>query len=63
MAMDPDEPRKTVVHEIGQTLSALSVDEIDARIALLRSEIERLDSARRAKAAGRAAADAFFKFS
>lgn len=48
-------------HEIGQPLDALSVAEFDARIALLRAEIERLETARDAKAASLAAADAFFK--
>ncbi len=52
---------KTVSHEIGQPLDALSVAEFDARIALLRAEIERLEQARAAKAASLAAADAFFK--
>ncbi|CAN2532143.1 hypothetical+protein [Methylocapsa aurea] len=48
-------------HEIGQQLDTLSVAEFDARIALLRAEIERLEQARAAKAASLAAADAFFK--
>ncbi|WP_400767291.1 DUF1192 domain-containing protein [Methylosinus sporium] len=67
MRDDEDRPRsgpgsgKTVSHEIGQPLDALSVAEFDARIALLRAEIERLEQARAAKAASLAAADAFFK--
>jgi uncharacterized small protein (DUF1192 family) len=67
MRDDDDRPRagpgsgKTASHEIGQPLDALSVAEFDARIALLRAEIERLEQARAAKAASLAAADAFFK--
>ncbi|WP_166141845.1 DUF1192 domain-containing protein [Methylosinus sp. RM1] len=67
MTEQDDRPRsgpgsgKTASHEIGQPLDALSVAEFDARIALLRDEIERLERARAAKAASRAAADAFFK--
>lgn len=64
MARDDDDPlapvRKTV-HEIGQPLDALSVDELDERVALLREEIARLEQARAAKQASRAAADLFFK--
>ncbi|MBG0810941.1 DUF1192 domain-containing protein [Methylosinus sp. H3A] len=52
---------EAVSHQLGQPLDALSVAEFDARIALLRAEIERLETARAAKAASLAAADAFFK--
>lgn len=56
------EPRpRPKSHEIGQDLSLLSVDELDERMAMLRAEIARLDEARTAKLASRAAADAFFK--
>ena len=48
-------------HEIGQKLDLLSVHELDERIETLKAEIERLRAARDAKAASRAAADAFFK--
>ena len=54
-------PRKKTTHRIGQTLDALSVDELDERIALLREEIARLETARGAKQASRAAADSFFR--
>lgn len=59
--IDDDRPRKKTVHDIGQDLSLLSVEELDARIALLRTEIERLESAATMKRATRAAADKFFK--
>lgn len=48
-------------HELGQSLDALSIAEIDERIALLRSEIERLEVQRASKEASRLAANAFFK--
>lgn len=48
-------------HEIGQSLDALSVDELEERIALLRAEIERLDQAMTVKKASRAAADSVFR--
>jgi uncharacterized small protein (DUF1192 family) len=58
---DEDRPRKTVAHEIGQDLSMLSVEELTARIALLRGEIDRLEAALAKKRASRDAADSFFK--
>lgn len=54
-------PKKKTAHEIGQPLDALSVDELDDRIALLMEEIARLEQARTAKEASRKAADSFFK--
>jgi uncharacterized small protein (DUF1192 family) len=48
-------------HHIGQPLDTLSVAEFDERILLLREEIERLETARRAKEASLRAADTFFK--
>ena len=62
MAREDDElPRKAVAHEIGQDVSLLSVEELTGRIALLRSEIERLEQAAAKKRASRDAADSFFK--
>jgi uncharacterized small protein (DUF1192 family) len=58
---DDDRPRKKVSHEIGQDLSLLSVDELNERIALLSSEIERLRAAALKKAASKDAANSFFK--
>ncbi len=49
------------VHEIGQKLDALSSSELAERIRLLITEIERLETAIRARDATRAAADAAFK--
>lgn len=65
MARDEEElfaPKTTPArHELGQPLDALSVDELSERIALLRTEIARLEAARENKSASRTAADAFFR--
>ncbi|WP_448034605.1 DUF1192 domain-containing protein [Bradyrhizobium liaoningense] len=62
MAMeDDDRPRKKITHEIGQDLSLLSVEELTERVALLKSEIARLEEAATRKRASRDAADHFFK--
>ena len=65
MALDPfaDEqvrPRAQA-HEMGQDLSALSIEELDERVALLEAEIARLKEARVRKEASRDAASAFFR--
>jgi uncharacterized small protein (DUF1192 family) len=58
---DDDKPRKKITHELGQDLSLLSVEELSERIALLNSEIERLQQAVNRKRASKDAADSFFK--
>jgi uncharacterized small protein (DUF1192 family) len=58
---DDDKPRKKVSHEIGQDLSLLSVEELSERVALLTSEIERLQAAITRKRASKDAASSFFK--
>ncbi len=58
---DDDRPRKKVTHEIGQDLSLLSVEELTERIALLNSEIARLEAAAAKKRASKEAASSFFK--
>ena len=58
---DDDKPRKKVTHDIGQDLSLLSVEELAERIALMNSEIERLQQAMVKKRASKDAADRFFK--
>ncbi len=58
---DDDKPMKKVSHEIGQDLAMLSVEELAARIALLNTEIQRLQSTMALKRATRDAADRFFK--
>jgi uncharacterized small protein (DUF1192 family) len=62
MPMDEDDrPRKKISHEIGQDLSLLSLEELNERIALLTSEIERLKEVASKKRASKDAADSFFK--
>jgi uncharacterized small protein (DUF1192 family) len=58
---EDDKPKKKIAHEIGQDLSLLSVDELAARVALMRDEIARLEADMTQKRAKRAAADQFFK--
>lgn len=58
---DDDRPRKKVTHEIGQELALLSVEELEARIALMREEIARLEADMARKKTSRNAADQFFK--
>jgi uncharacterized small protein (DUF1192 family) len=58
---DEDRPRKAAAHEIGQDLSLLSVEELTARITLLRGEIDRLEAALTKKRASRDAANSIFK--
>ena len=58
---DDDKPRKKITHEIGQDLSLLSVEELTERIALMNSEIERLQQAAAKKRASKDAANNFFK--
>ena len=61
-AMDEDDrPKKKIAHEIGQDLTLLSVAELNARIALMREEIARLEADIQNKQASRSAADQFFK--
>jgi len=61
-AFDEDEkPKKKVVHEIGQDLTLLSVEELRARVQLLHDEINRLEADIAGKRASRSAADQFFK--
>jgi uncharacterized small protein (DUF1192 family) len=62
MALFDDEPlKKPKPHEIGQDLSLLSVGELTERIALLRSEIERLEAELKTKGATKTAAESLFR--
>ena len=54
-------PKAPVAHEIGQNIDDLSAPELAERIALLRSEIDRLERAIEARQATRAAAASIFK--
>ena len=54
-------PKARLTHEIGQNLDDLSAPELAERIALLRSEIHRLEKAIESRQATRAAAHSVFK--
>jgi uncharacterized small protein (DUF1192 family) len=58
---DDDRPRKKITHDIGQDLSLLSVEELTERVALLKTEIARLEEATTKKRASRDAANSIFK--
>jgi uncharacterized small protein (DUF1192 family) len=58
---DDDRPKKKISHEIGQELALLSVEELAARVQLMRDEIARLETDMVKKRASRSAADQFFK--
>ena len=58
---EDDRPKKKPVHEIGQDLALLSVEELSDRISLLNDEVVRLRAALEKKCASRSAADQFFK--
>ncbi|ABR61489.1 DUF1192 family protein [Sinorhizobium medicae] len=58
---DEDQAKKKTEHEIGSDLSLLSVDELNARIALLTQEIARLEAEMNRKSASRSAAESLFR--
>ena len=59
--LDDDRPRPKPIPKAGENLADLSIDELKERIALYRSEIERLERDIEAKEKHRQAADSFFK--
>ena len=54
-------PKKKAAHVLGEDLAALSLHELDERIALLRAEIVRIEAAIASKKASASIADTFFK--
>jgi uncharacterized small protein (DUF1192 family) len=60
--MDEEEIRKPKGHEVGMVLDAMSVEELQERIAMLEAEIVRLRAAIDARKQTRSAADSLFKF-
>lgn len=61
MSMTDETPQKRSAPAAGDDLSLLSIDEIEARIALFRAEIERLQGELERKRRSRDAADAVFR--
>jgi uncharacterized small protein (DUF1192 family) len=62
MAIEEERARpKPPAHTVGQDLSALSLDELSERVAVLKEEIARIEAAIDAKRASAAAADAVFR--
>ncbi len=59
--LEDDRPRSKKPHEMGEDISSLSVHELGERIALLETEIKRLEKARVARQATKSAAEGFFK--
>jgi len=59
--MDWDEPKPKRTISVGEDLSMLSVGELEARIAALEAEIERVRGEIETKKARAAAADQLFK--
>lgn len=58
---DEEAPKRKAVHEIGEDLSKLSLDELAERVAMLKAEIERIEEAAAAKKASADVAASFFK--
>jgi uncharacterized small protein (DUF1192 family) len=59
--IEEDLPRPKRDYAIGQKLDELSLEDIEAAIALLKAEITRLETARTRKAGHMSAAEALFK--
>jgi len=59
--LDDNEPRPRPKAQPGENLADLSIDELKARIALYREEIERLEREIEKKEKHLKAADAFFR--
>ncbi len=59
--MEEDQrPRRAIVHEIGHNVDDLSVHELEERVALLQTEIDRLQAARTRKQQALNAAGSIF---
>lgn len=58
---DEEKPVKKTSHDIGADLSMLSVDELRARVGLLKDEIARIETEIAAKSSSRSTAESLFK--
>jgi uncharacterized small protein (DUF1192 family) len=63
MATPDDEPpkKKASAHEVGEELAKLSLDELAARVEILKKEIARIEATIAAKRASASAAETFFR--
>ncbi len=61
MLFDDDRPKKPATHELGSDLSMLSVQELRARITLLKGEIDRIEAEIESKDKSRGVAEDFFR--
>jgi uncharacterized small protein (DUF1192 family) len=61
MLFDDDRPKKPATHELGSDLSMLSVEELRARITLLKGEIDRIEAEIGTKDQSRGAAEDVFR--
>ena len=59
---DDDQVKRPKGHEVGMPIDTMSVEELNDRIALLKSEISRLEQAINARQKTRSEADSLFKF-
>jgi len=59
--IDEDEKAQIPPHVVGMALDSLSIDELEARIAMLEAEIARLRQAISRKSESRNAAEAVFR--
>lgn len=58
---DDEAVKKPKAHVVGMPIDTMSVGELEERIALLKTEIDRLEQAIAARQKTRAAADSLFK--
>ncbi len=59
--IEDDRPQKKIAHEVGADLSTLSVDELRARVDLLKAEIVRIEAEAASKTSTRSAAESLFR--
>ncbi|WP_157020351.1 DUF1192 domain-containing protein [Mesorhizobium xinjiangense] len=59
--LDEEPNKRPTVHQVGQDLGLLSVEELRERVAMLRQEIARLEVELEAKGSTKAAAEALFR--
>jgi uncharacterized small protein (DUF1192 family) len=58
---EEEAPKKKLAHTVGEDLATLSLDELAARIDLLRTEIARIEESIAAKRASADVAASFFR--